>query len=287
MSADPNSLFPAEPGRYRLYVANNCPWCHRVTLVRSLKQLQALISLDTLYYRRNAEHGWQFRPDLPGFDKDSQYGHRFITELYKKVGSKERSVPVLFDKKTETIVSNESADIVRMLNSAFSAHAPTTIDLYPEGLRDEIDQLNAWIYDAINNGAYKAGFTASQAAYERAYHKFFAAFEQLDQRLATRRFLTGVAITEADVRLFPTAFRFDHVYYIRFKLNKRMLRDYRHLYRWLRDMMHWPGIAEASNLEHARQGYFGRTGNNLVPSGPSFQFGEKPSARELASLDNE
>ena len=279
ISSDDNARFAAEPNRYHLYVANNCPWCHRVSLVRSIKRLQSFISLDTLYYRRDPDHGWQFRPELEGFDPDSVYGYRFITELYAQVGSQERSVPVLFDKKTETIVSNESADIVRMLNSAFDKLAEPTVDLYPEPLRAEIDQLNSWIYSAINNGAYKAGFTSSQEAYERAYHRFFDAFEQLDERLATRRFLTGDAMTEADVRLFPTAFRFDHVYYVRFKLNKKMLRDYRHLHRWLRDMYHSSGVAEGSNLEHARQGYFGRTGNSLVPLGPVFDIGPAPTKK--------
>lgn len=284
ITADPNGRFPAEPGRYHLYVANNCPWCHRATLVRSIKKLHPFISLDTLYYRRDPERGWQFRPDLDGFDADSIYGHQFIKELYAKVGSSESSVPILFDKKSETIVSNESADIVRMLNSAFGDLAEPTIDLYPEPLRDEIDQLNSWIYTTINNGAYKAGFTSSQEAYERAYHRLFDAFEQLDDRLTSQRFLTGDQLTEADLRLFPTAFRFDHVYFIRFKLNKKMLRDHRHLYRWLRDVAHWPGVAEASYLKQARQGYFGRTGNNLVPIGPEFEIGPAPTAEELQKI---
>jgi putative glutathione S-transferase len=285
ITADGSSGFPAARGRYHIYVSNNCPWSHRVTLTRKLKGLDEVISLDTLFYRRDAEHGWQFRPEEPGCTPDSLFGHRYLVELYQQVGSPERSVPVLFDKQSETIISNESAEIVRMLNDAFVAFTSVQLDLYPEPLRPQIDRLNAWIYADVNNGAYKAGFTASQQAYERAYARFFAALDRLDAMLEDSRFLLGDEICEADLRLFPTMFRFDHVYYTRMRLNQRMVRDYRHLHRWLRDMVHYPGVAEASNLDHCKKGYFGRTGNNIVPLGPDFDFGPPPSAEELARLD--
>lgn len=285
-SAHRNWIQEGEPGRYHVYIANNCPWCHRVTLTRSILGLQDAITMDVLFYRRDPERGWQFKPDEDGCTADTIYGHRFIRELYDKMGSEESSVPILFDKKTETIVNNESAEIIRMLNSAFrgTVVADDAIDLYPVALRAEIDQLNAWIYTDVNNGAYKAGFSRSQDAYEKAYERFFAALERLDGILADRRFLTGAQLTEADVRLFPTIFRFDHIYFTRFLLDKKTVRDHRHLHRWLRDVYHQPGVAEASSLDHARKGYFGRTGNNFIPVGPDLDFEPPPTEAELARL---
>ncbi len=268
ITADGSSGFAAEPGRYHLYVALNCPWCHRVVLARELLGLQETISMDVLFYRRDPERGWQFRPQEPGCTEDTIFGHRFIRELYERAGSTEKSVPVLYDRRTDTIVNNESAQIVRMLGQAFGAHATRPLELYPAEHRDEIDRINAWVYTEINNGAYKAGFASSQQAYSSAYDRLFAAFDRLDERLGERRFLVGDSPTEADLRLFPTIFRFDHVYYTRFGLDHKMVRDYRSLRRWHADMLAWPGVAAASNLEHCRRGYFGRTGNNIVPLGP-------------------
>ena len=284
ITRDGSSGFKAEPGRYHLYVANNCPWCHRVTLARKLKKLDDIVSMDVLFYRRNPERGWQFRPEEPGCTVESLYGYRFLKEIYERVGSNETSAPVLFDKKTETIVNNESAEIIRMFNDAFSDHTDAH-DLYPADLAAQIDQLNGWIYTDINNGAYKAGFARTQEAYEAAYERLFAALERLDRILDTRRFVAGDRLTLADVRLFPTIFRFDHIYYTRFRLNKRMVREYGNLFRWARDVYHQKGVAEASNLDHARMGYFGRTGNNLVPLGPELDFEPVPTDAELASLD--
>lgn len=276
ITADGSSGFAGVPGRYHLYVANNCPWCHRVALARSLKGLQDVVSMDVLFYRRDPERGWQFRPDEDGCTPDSLFGSRYVQEIYARVDSKERSVPILYDRERDVIVNNESAEIIRMLDDGFGEHARADLVLYPEPLRAEIDELNAWIYTDINNGAYKGGFASSQGAYESAYHRFFAALERLDRRLRDRRFLTGDALTEADVRLFPTIFRFDHVYYTRFRLNARMVREYVDLHRWLRDVYHQPGVAEASNLEHCKRGYFGRTGNNIVPAGPALDFEPAP-----------
>lgn len=268
VTADGSSGYLAEANRYHLYVAFNCPWCHRTTLTRAILGLEDIISMDVTWFRRDAEKGWQFRPEEPGSTTESQYGYRYIKELYERVGSTEKSLPVLWDKKTETIVSNESAEILRMMNDGFASLATRKIDLYPAAKRDEIDRLNAWIYTDINNGAYKAGFTGSQKAYEIAYHRFFAAMDRLETILARQCFLTGETITEADVRLFPTLFRFDAVYHVRFRLNAYMLRDRPALSRWLRDMYEQPGVAAGSNLRHAKQGYFGRNANQIVPLGP-------------------
>jgi len=276
ITADGSSGFVGVPGRYHLYVANNCPWCHRVALARSLKGLTDVVSMDVLFYRRDPDRGWQFRPEEEGCTADTLFGSKYVQEIYARVESTEKSVPILYDRETNTIVNNESAEIVRMFNDGFGEHADNAIDLYPTEVRDEIDELNAWIYTDINNGAYKAGFSSSQAAYELAYGRFFAAFERLDRRLRSRRFLTGDRLTEADVRLFPTVFRFDHVYYTRFRLDHRMVREYPGLFRWLRDMVHYPGVMAASNLEHCKRGYYGRTGNNIVPVGPALDFEPAP-----------
>ncbi len=270
ITADGASGFLAEPNRYHLYVSNNCPWCHRVSLTRELKGLSDSISLDVLYYRRDPDRGWQFKPEEPGCTPDTLYGHRFIQELYARQGSKEKSVPVLFDRQTETIVSNESAEIIRMLDQAFGKMSSTGLELYPAELSREIDRLNRWTYTEVNNGAYKAGFASTQQAYDAAFDRLFAAFDALDRLLSERTFLAGNRLTEADVRLFPTIYRFDHVYYTRFRLNHRMVRDYRHLERWFAHVLEWPGVQAASNLEHCKRGYFGRTGNNIVPLGPDF-----------------
>lgn len=271
LSADPSSDFPAVPGRYHLYVANNCPWCHRVALVRAILGLQDVISLDTVWYRRDPERGWQFRPDLPEFGPDTVNGVRFVRELYEGLGSDEKSVPILWDKERRTIVNNESGEIVRMIDRAFRDQASHP-SLCPPELEDRIDAMNAWIYRDINNGAYKAGFSGSQQAYELAFDRFFAALDRLDRILADQPWLLGDRFTEADLRLFPTIFRFDHVYYVRMKLNLRFVRDLPNLQRWHDAVLAIPGVAEASNLEHCKQGYFGRTGNEIVPLGPDFRF---------------
>ena len=257
---------PAESGRYHLLLANNCPWCHRVALARELKRLDDVISVGVLYYRRDPERGWRFAPEEEGFDADALYGHDYVTDYYARVGSTEKSVPLLWDKEEGRPVNNESSEIVRMFDEAWPERG---LRLVPPTLRDEIDDLNAWIYRDINNGAYKAGFSSHQEVYERAFGRFFRALDRLERILADRRFLCGDEPTEADLRLYPTLFRFDPVYFNRMKLNARMLRDYRHLPRWLADFGALPGVAEASNIEHCRRGYFGRTAEGFIPIGPA------------------
>jgi len=267
ITADGRSEFQAEKGRYHLYIANNCPWCHRVVLTRKIKQLEDIISMDVCYYRRHPDKGWTFNPDIPGCTEETVNGIQFIRELYEALGSKEKSVPILWDKKLKTIVNNESSEIIRILNSAFDELVLKTVDLYPPHLRQQIDELNSWIYPEINNGAYKAGFASTQEAYDKAYDIFFNALDKLEKIFAQHKFLCGDEITEADVRLFPTIFRFDDVYYIRFLLNKKMIREYPNIYRWEKDMYLYPGVADASNIVHCKNGYFGRSGNEIVPLG--------------------
>lgn len=270
ITADGSSGFAAKAGRYHLYVANNCPWCHRVALARELKGLTDVVSMDVLYWRRDPDRGWQFKPDAEGCTPDTIFGNRYIKQLYERLGSPEKSVPVLYDRVTDTIVNNESSEIIRIFDSAFAGLVPPTVTLCPEPLRAEIDRINAWVFREINNGVYKAGFASAQSAYERAHDRVFSALAELDRRLADRTFLLGDAMTEADVRLFPTIFRFDPIYYTRFCLDAAMVRDHRHLQRWHDAMLANEAIARASNLQHAKNGYFGRTGNNIVPLGPDF-----------------
>eukprot|EP00040_Diaphanoeca_grandis_P004720 m.29880 g.29880 ORF g.29880 m.29880 type:complete len:678 (-) comp16171_c0_seq2:416-2449(-) len=275
--------FKAESGRYELYIANNCPWCGRTATARAVLGLEDTIKVNTLFYRRNTERGWQFLPDddselrdvekkhrswlLDGaVDKTDANGFKFARQVYEKVGSKETSVPFLFDTNTQQIVNNESAEIVRMFSQGFvDFHKAGAPDLYPPRLMKEIDALNAWIYPEVNNGAYKAGFSSNQEVYEKAYHTYFNAWDKLEKILSSRRYLTGEHMTEADVRLFPTIVRHDPVYFSRMKLNKAMVVDYPHLHRWMRDLLRDPAVAAGTNVAHCRFGYFGRTGNNNVP----------------------
>lgn len=284
--------FPPEPGRYHLFVAFNCPWCHRASLARNVLGLQNSITMDVAFPNRTDEcdpagpNLWHFAPEREArvtgaplaectLETASGQAYRLVKELYLAEGSSEQSVPVLYDKKTKRIVNNESAEIIRMLD----AHAPALgsaiaapFSLYPQekALRDEIDALNQTIYTAINNGAYKAGFSSDQRVYALAFRAYFDALESLEARLADdkRPFLTGDRFTEADLRLFPTLYRHDPIYYLRMKLNGAKILDYPHLWRWLCRVYDLPGVASSNALTHCRQGYFGRTGNTTIPLGP-------------------
>ncbi|MEO1481045.1 MAG: glutathione S-transferase C-terminal domain-containing protein [Myxococcota bacterium] len=273
---------PPEPGRYHLYVALNCPWCHRVMLARNVLGLARSVSVDVAFPNRTEEGLWEFNPDriatltgatLPECTLETASGHgfRMAKQLYEAEGSEEKSLPILFDKQRQRIVSNESAEIVRMLNATAAAlGADNPPDLYPAELRSEIDTLNESIYVRINNGAYKAGFSSDQGVYAAAFDAYFSELEALEARLGTgpRPYLTGDTFTEADLRLFPTLYRHDPVYMIRMKLNGARILDYPNLWRWLCRVHALPGIAESGSLVHCRQGYFGRSGNNVVPRGP-------------------
>lgn len=289
--------FPAEPERYHLFVALNCPWCHRVTLARNVLGLQDSISMDVAFPSRTGEEDpvepnrWEFNPDriasltgttLPECTYETATGKqlRLATQIYQEEGSKEASVPILYDRKTKRIVNNESAEIIGILNEnakvlGSSLSDNNLPDLYPSGaeneaLRDDIDALNAEIYVAINNGAYKAGFSSDQAVYANAFEYYFTTLNELEKRLASdgRPFLAGDKFTEADLRLFPTLFRHDPVYYMRMKLNGARILDYPNLWQWLCRVYAIEGVAQSNSLIHCRQGYFGRSWNNVVPLGP-------------------
>jgi len=283
--------FPAEPDRYHLFVALNCPWCHRVTLARNVLGLQDSITMDVAFPNRTNNDDpagpnlWEFAPDrvatltgaaLPECTTETGTGHglRLAKEVYQREGSDEQSVPILYDKVAGRIVSNESAEIIRMLDDhaeALGSSLSNRLPLLPDDakLRDEIAALNDRIYQTINNGAYKAGFSSDQSVYATAFTAYFDTLAFLEETLSDgRAFLTGETFTEADLRLFPTLYRHDPVYYVRMKLNGARILDYPHLWRWLCRVHARDGVVEAGSLIHCRQGYFGRSWNGAVPLGP-------------------
>lgn len=263
------SRFPAEPGRYHLYVSLACPWASRAVIVRKLKRLDQAVGM-TVVSPDMLENGWTFEGG-----PDPLTGFRYLYELYAAADpayTGAATVPVLWDTDTRTIVNNESSEIIRMLNHAFDAWGDPDVDLYPAGLAPEIDALNARIYGAVNNGVYKAGFATAQAAYEEAVLPLFAMLDELNERLAAQRFLVGRQVTEADIRLFTTLVRFDLVYYSHFKCNIRQLRDYPNLEGWLRDVYQTPGVAETVDLAQIKRHYYGSqrwvNPTGIIPVGP-------------------
>lgn len=278
LRADGRRPFKAEPGRYHLYVSYACPWAHRTLIYRKLKRLEDVISVDVVHHFLG-EDGWTFVAE-DGATGDRINHKALLREIYTLADphyTGRVTVPVLWDKQQNTIVSNESAEIIRMLNSAFDAWADTTVDLYPEPLRAEIDRLNARIYPAINNGVYRAGFATSQTAYEEAFRELFSALDEIEDRLAGSRYLTGHQVTEADWRLFTTLVRFDPVYVGHFKCNLRRIADYPNLSNYLRDLYQTPGVAETVNLHHIKAHYYGShrdiNPTGIVPRGPELDYG--------------
>lgn len=273
ISADGSSAFAAEPDRYHLYVALICPWASRTLLARSLKGLDKVISVSVVEPQLGAQ-GWRFG-DYPGADRDWLNKAEYLHELYTRADTDftgRATVPVLWDKKTQTIVNNESADILRMLNSGFGALADDRIDLYPEDLRAEIDALNESIYPRLNNGVYRAGFATTQVSYQQAFNDVFSQLDELELRLQDgRTFLLGERLTEADIRLFVTLVRFDAAYHGLFKCNLRRLRDYPLLDRYLKSMLSVSGVRQTVNIDHIKQGYYSikvLNPNGIVPVGP-------------------
>jgi len=269
--------FRAEPGRYHLYVSLACPWAHRTLVFRAIKGLSDMISVSVTHWRM-LENGWTFA-EGPGVVPDALHGSRFLYEVYLQAEpsySGRVTVPVLWDKATRTIVNNESAEIIRMFNSAFDGIGAQPGDYYPADLRDEIDALNPRIYDTVNNGVYKAGFATAQDAYDEAVAPLFGTLDWLDERLATRRYLCGERLTEADWRLFTTLVRFDAVYVGHFKCNLRRIVDYPNLWDYLRDLYQALGVAETVNMRHIKGHYYEshRTINpsGIVPLGPVIDF---------------
>jgi glutathionyl-hydroquinone reductase len=277
VTADGSSGFPAEAGRYHLYIAIGCPWAHRTWIFRQLKRLDDVISLSIVAPRRT-DQGWVFASDNPRY-RDTLLGKRCLHEIYTLAQPNftgRVTVPVLWDKQRQTIVNNESSEIIRMFNSAFAAFTKDTTDYYPEPLRAEIDALNDLIYRTVNNGVYRAGFATTQEAYEEAVDALFVTLDQLEARLATRRYLLGERLTEADWRLFPTLARFDAAYHGAFKCNVRRPVDYPNLWAYTRELYQVPGIAETVDLEIYKQGYYSpsplRNPLGIVPKGPVVDF---------------
>ena len=283
-----NGGFKAEAGRYHLYVSLACPWAHRTLIFRQLKGLEDVISVSVVEPLM-LEEGWTFSTAYP----DHLYGLDTMHQIYSKAqpGLTSRvTVPVLWDKQRQTIVSNESAEIIRMLNSAFNEITGNTDDYYPADLQADIDALNDWIYPTINNGVYRAGFATTQGAYEEAYQDLFAALDDIEQRLSTRRYLTGERITEADWRLFTTLLRFDAVYFGHFKTNRQRIEDYDNISAYVRDLFQQPGIAATVNIPYIKQHYYGshKTINptGVVPLGQEIDFSRPHNRAGLTQQNN-
>ena len=269
--------FKAEAGRYHLYVSLACPWAHRTLIVRKLKGLESLIDVSVVSWLMR-ENGWTFDKQT-GSSGDALDGHtfmyqRYLTDTADYTGRV--TVPVLWDKQLNRIVSNESSEIIRMFNSAFDDLTGNHLDLYPEPLRNQIDRLNDRIYPAVNNGVYRAGFATSQGAYEEAFDEVFAELDALETLLVEKRYLAGEYLTEADVRLFTTLIRFDAVYHGHFKCNLRRIADYPNLSNWVREMYQLPGVAETVDFVHIKHHYYGSHATinptGVVPKGPQQDF---------------
>jgi glutathionyl-hydroquinone reductase len=269
--------FEAEPGRYHIYVSLACPWAHRTLILRKLKGLEDMISISAVNSYMGSE-GWTFDPG-PGVIPDTINDCKRLYELYLLADphyTGRATVPLLWDKKRGTAVSNESAEIIKMLNSAFDGVGANDLDFYPEALRPEIDEINDFVYENVNNGVYKAGFATTQEAYEEAAAAVFAALDQLEERLGAGRYLVGHQPTLADWRLFTTLVRFDPVYNCHFKCNKRRLRDYPNLWGYACDLYQTPGISETVHLDYIKAHYYGShetiNPHRLVPIGPEVDY---------------
>ncbi|PPU24943.1 glutathione S-transferase family protein [Xanthomonas arboricola] len=265
--------FQAAPGRYHLYVSLACPWAHRTLIFRRLKGLESMIDVSVVNWLMR-DQGWTFDPG-PGVIADPIHHAKRLYEVYLNADPRYTgrvTVPVLWDRERNTVVSNESADIIRMFNSAFDAVGAADGDFYPAPLREQIDALNTRIYDTVNNGVYKAGFATTQAAYEEAVVPLFETLDWLEARLDEHRYLCGEVLTEADWRLFTTLVRFDAVYVGHFKCNLRRIADYRHLSGFLRELYQMPGIADTVNFQHIKGHYYQSHGTinptGIVPLGP-------------------
>ncbi|WP_135305314.1 glutathione S-transferase family protein [Haloarcula amylovorans] len=285
---DPDARFQPEAGRYHLYVSSACPWAHRTLLVRKLKGLEDAISVDVVDPYRD-EDGWQFTSEKEGCTEDSLYGADYLRELYVKADDDVTcrvTVPVLWDKQEETIVNNESEEILRMLDTEFDSVAENDVDLYPEGYREEVDRVIDDIYDPINNGVYRAGFADTQQAYDDAVTDLFDALDHWDDVLADQRYLAGDRLTEADICMFTTLVRFDQVYHTHFMCNRQLIREYDNLWPYLRDLYQTPGVAETVNMDHIKEHYYTThpdvNPKRIVAVGPDLDFEAAHNRDELA-----
>lgn len=275
--------FAAARGRYHLFVSLACPWAHRTLIVRALKGLEEIIPVSVTHWLMT-EQGWTFQAG-EGVIPDPLFNSRYLHEIYTRADAHytgKASVPVLWDRHTQTIVSNESSEILRMFNTAFDSVGANQGDFYPMPLRQEVDVVNDRIYQDVNNGVYRAGFASSQAAYDEAVYRLFETLEWLEERLTHSRFLCGDLLTEADIRLFTTLVRFDTVYAQHFKCNIRRLVDYQHLWAYTRDIYQLPGVANTVEFRHIKLHYYQShlrlNPNKIVPAGPQLDFNE-PSER--------
>jgi putative glutathione S-transferase len=270
--------FRAESGRYHLYVSYACPWAHRTLILRSLKGLAPHVGVSVVHPDM-LDDGWSFATGFPGTTGDSLHGLPFLRDLYTRARpdvTARVTVPVLWDRARDTIVSNESAEILRMFNAAFDGLTGNDADFFPAPLRDGIEAWNAEIYDRVNNGVYKAGFATTQAAYGAAVGPLFRTLDRIDRHLARNRWLMGDTLTEADLRLFPTLVRFDTVYHGHFKCNRRRLVDYPNLWPYTRALYQLPGIAGTVHLDHITRHYHyshdSINPHRIVPIGPDIDF---------------
>lgn len=277
--------FKAEAGRYHLYVSHACPWAHRTLIFRAIKGLEGLIDVSVVHPDMMGD-GWSFDAGFAGATGDRLHGARFLRDVYLRANpaiSGRVTVPILWDKVRDTIVSNESSEIIRMFNSAFNDLTGNTDDYYPSDLRPQIDAINARIYDEVNNGVYKSGFATTQAAYDAAVVPLFEALDWLDDHLSRNRYLVGDQVTEADWRLFTTLVRFDSVYHLHFKCNRRRIVDYPNLWAYTRELFQWPGVAQTVHLDHIVRHYHYShdtiNPNRIIPINPVLDF-MAPHGRE-------
>lgn len=278
--------FAAQEDRYHLYVSLACPWAHRTLITRQLKGLESLIDVSVVSWLM-LENGWTFDKAF-GSSGDKLDDFSFLHQRYTRDTpdyTGRVTVPVLWDTQQQCIVSNESADIIRMFNTAFDGLTGNTLDLYPSSLRGEIDRWNERIYPALNNGVYRAGFATSQSAYELAFDDVFRELDDLEAHLQDTRYLAGQHFTEADIRLFTTLIRFDAVYYSHFKCNERRIADYPHLSNWLRELYQWPGIAATVDFAHIKGHYYAShrmiNPTGIIPKGPAQNFAEAHDRNRL------
>jgi putative glutathione S-transferase len=277
--------FAAESGRYHLYVSLACPWAHRTLIFRAIKGLEDHIDISVVHPDMLSD-GWTFDTDFPGATGDTLYGLPFARDIYLKADPKVSgrvTVPILWDKQRETIVSNESSEIIRMLNSAFDGLTGNRDDYWPEPLRDDIAMVNDRVYDTVNNGVYKSGFATTQEAYDAAVVPLFESLDWLEERLSSQRYLVGDQITEADWRLFTTLVRFDAVYHLHFKCNRRRITDYPNLWAYTRELYQVPGVAGTVNLDHiVRHYHYSHETINpyrIIPINPILDF-DAPHGRD-------
>ena len=281
--------FKAESGRYHLYVSFACPWAHRTLIFRKIKELEAHITVSAVHPDM-LKDGWSFETDAHGATGDTLYGLPFARDIYTKADpqfSGRVTVPILWDKETQTIVSNESSEIIRMFNSAFDDLTGNALDFWPSDLRSAMEPVNDRIYDTFNNGVYKSGFSSTQEAYEAAVYPLFDTLDWLEDRLSQNRFLMGAQLTEADWRLFPTLVRFDPVYHLHFKCNRKRIVDYPNLWAYTRELFQYPGVAETVNFDHiVRHYHFSHESINphrILPINPEIDW-HAPHGRDQVAV---